>query len=273
MESLPFRELQLKAQQAGKLVFLDRYSSNNAARVRLWVYARQFEDNVLIRFVAHNEQHEPDFLALNPQGKIPVLVLPDGTAVPESGVILQYLEDKFGGSPPLILGSAEERMRMALFIKIHDTYLSTPNCTQPGFTHTQGCMYVPPPIEGVQQPRTMGLAERAAKLCEVNKQLDFIEQMASQLGGPWLCGGSVSLADLTWYPSCVFYAFYLPKIFKWPDFFHGRPYLAAWFAKMSEEYPGAARVKTQLEEALWKKGIDENIIRETEDSNYKWIYP
>merc|ERR1712046_73847 len=120
------------------------------------------------------------------------------------------------------------------------------------------------------QPRSMGRAERAAKLAEMNKQFDVIEEMAAQLGGPWLCGSSMSLADLTWYPSMVFYCFYLPKIFKWPDVFHSRPFLKSWLNKMTEECPGAARVKEQLEKALEKKGIDENIIKETEDTNFKW---
>jgi len=273
MEGVPFDELQAKTRDAGKLVFMDRHSSNNAARVRLWTYVRCLEEQVLIRSVTHVEQHEPAFLALNPHGKIPVLLLPDGTVVPESGVILQYLEDKFSGDAPLVPMTAEDRMKMNLFIKIHDTYLSTPNCTQPGFTHTQGCMYVPPPIEGAAQARSMGRAERAAKLAEMNKQFDVIEEMTAQLQGPWLCGSNMSLADLTWYPSMCFYCFYLPKIFKWLDVFHDRPFLKSWYEKMTEECIGAARVKEQLEKALDKKGIDESIIKETEDTNYKWVYP
>lgn len=273
MQDFSFDELQATAQKASKPIFLDRRSSNNAARIRLWIYLRGLEEQVLIRHVLHAEQHDPGFLALSPLGKIPVLILPDGTAVPESGVILQYLEDKYGGCPKLTFVSAEERMHMNLLVKIHDTYLSTPNCTQPGFTHTQGCMYVPPPLEGVIQPRSMGRAERAAKLREVNKQLDQLEQLAARQGGPWLCGKCISLADLTLYPSICFYNFYLPKVFKWPDTFHGRPCLQAWLAFMGDHCQGASRVREELEEALAGKGVDENIIKETEDTNYKWVYP
>jgi len=273
MDGLPFDELQATAQREGKPVFLDRYSSNNAARVRLWIYTRKLEEQVLVRFVTHSEQRDTGFLALNPFGKIPVLVLPDGNVVPESGVILQYLEDRYGGSPPLTPASAEERMWTALFIKIHDTYVSSPNCTQPGFTHTQGCMYLPPPREGADQARSMERAERAAKLCEINKQLDVIEEMAAKFGGPWLCGSKPSLADLTWFPTFCFFCFYLPQIFRWPDVFYKRPNLKAWFAHVTVELPGAHRVHDQLGEALLKKGIDEDIVKETEDATFKWVYP
>ncbi len=35
----------------------------------------------------------PDFLALNPNGKVPIMVLPDGRVVPESNAILAYLAE------------------------------------------------------------------------------------------------------------------------------------------------------------------------------------
>ena len=36
-------------------------------------------------------------------------------------------------TPPL-----QERAFMNLLIRIHDLYIASPNCTQPGFSHTQG---------------------------------------------------------------------------------------------------------------------------------------
>jgi glutathione S-transferase len=44
------------------------------------------------------EGRRPDFLALNPSGKVPVLQLPDGRALAESNAILAYLAD---GTPYL----------------------------------------------------------------------------------------------------------------------------------------------------------------------------
>ena len=65
----------------------------------------------------------PQYLALNPQGKMPLLVLPSGDALFESEVISQYLLDKFpsGGmeAPP----TPEARARAALLTRVHDIYM------------------------------------------------------------------------------------------------------------------------------------------------------
>lgn len=45
--------------------------------------------------IGKDEQHQPGFLAVNPNGKIPALV-DDGLAIFESGAILIHLAEKFG---------------------------------------------------------------------------------------------------------------------------------------------------------------------------------
>ena len=60
--------------------------------------------------VWQGEQFKPEFTALNPNAKIPVIVDPEGPGgkpftVFESGAILMYLADKFGRSLPA--GAAE----------------------------------------------------------------------------------------------------------------------------------------------------------------------
>src|SRR5262245_52773150 len=46
------------------------------------------------------EQHEPWFVAINPEGQVPVLVH-DGVTITHTTVIGEYLEDAFPDAPPL----------------------------------------------------------------------------------------------------------------------------------------------------------------------------
>ena len=47
---------------------------------------------VLLNYDAH-EETEADFLALNPRGQIPALVLPDGTIITESAAMVLHIAD------------------------------------------------------------------------------------------------------------------------------------------------------------------------------------
>lgn len=61
-----------------------------------------------------------EHLARNPIGKVPVLI--DGTLVlPESDVILNYLEDRFP-NPTLFPGDANQRANTRLLVRLLDTY-------------------------------------------------------------------------------------------------------------------------------------------------------
>jgi glutathione S-transferase len=64
-----------------------------AARVRGAVYAKDLP--VEIVGPPPDWRSSPEFRALSPMGRIPVLVLDDGTAIPESAVIVEYLEDAY----------------------------------------------------------------------------------------------------------------------------------------------------------------------------------
>ena len=65
------------------------------------------------------------YLALNPQGKMPLLVFPDGSSLPESEVIVQYILDKHSKKGPSLLAETPElRAKAALVTRIHDLYIA-----------------------------------------------------------------------------------------------------------------------------------------------------
>ncbi|TAL01569.1 MAG: glutathione S-transferase family protein [Rhodospirillaceae bacterium] len=67
----------------------------------------------------------PEFLKMNPVGKIPVLVTESGNVIPESEAILNYLEDRFP-TPSLRPTDPEQRARVNVAIRMMDTYVMAP---------------------------------------------------------------------------------------------------------------------------------------------------
>ncbi|QRG07005.1 maleylacetoacetate isomerase [Xanthobacter dioxanivorans] len=57
------------------------------------------------------EQFSPAYLALNPTGRVPTLVLDDGTVLIQSPAILEYLDEAFP-RPPLLPASLEGRAQV-----------------------------------------------------------------------------------------------------------------------------------------------------------------
>jgi len=68
------------------------------------------------------EQHEPWFLAINPEGQVPVLDH-DGTLITHSTVINEYLEDAFPGTPPLRPADPVGKARMRFWNKFVDEHV------------------------------------------------------------------------------------------------------------------------------------------------------
>ena len=150
----------------GRIVTIyDRVSSNNAARIKLWLLLRRRVHDVVLAPTTHATQKEEHFKRINPLGKVPAAAVErpgvGGTSpllLAEAAVIVAFLEDchqdelsklpSCGGAlpppssgaalPPMIPGDPESRAHMALVIRVHDLYLTSPNCSQGGpFTHSQ----------------------------------------------------------------------------------------------------------------------------------------
>ena len=76
-----------------------------------------FESKVID--LVKGEHHSPEFLNLNPNGVIPLLILEDGRALYESGTICEYIDEAFAG-PPLRPEDAYGRATMRNWIRHAD---------------------------------------------------------------------------------------------------------------------------------------------------------
>jgi glutathione S-transferase len=104
-----------------KLYSLDL--SPYAARVRISLYAKKLPVEIVAPPASGIKSAE--YLALNPIGKIPVLVLDDGTAIPESETIVEYLEDAFP-DPALRPHGPEAAARVRLISRVAELYVMSP---------------------------------------------------------------------------------------------------------------------------------------------------
>ena len=102
-------------------VYGDLYSGN-CYKVKLALHQLGQRYEWIDIDVLKAETHTPEFLALNPNGKIPLLMLDDGRTLPESNAILNYLAD---GSP-LLPTDRWERAQMLQWM-FFEQYTHEPN--------------------------------------------------------------------------------------------------------------------------------------------------
>jgi glutathione S-transferase len=209
-----------------KLYDLDH--SPFAARVRMAIYAK----GLAIELVPPpGGVRSAEYRAINPQGLVPALALDDGTVLPESEVIVEYLEDRFP-EPPLRPDGAEARARARLLARIADQHLADP--LKQLFEIAKGRA----PAAGA-----------AACAAAVGSALALI---AGSLGGgshaaPYAVGGRLTTADCALVP-LLFFVARAASLFRGAAPFAPHPRLASYWASVADD-PVAARVLGELDAA------------------------
>jgi len=98
--------------------------SSNSDRVKIALAEKNLSwDGIRVR-LANREQKSPEFLKLNPYGKIPVLV-EDGKVLFESCIINEYLDEKYP-NPPLMPKDAYLRGRGRVLVDYALNYAHEP---------------------------------------------------------------------------------------------------------------------------------------------------
>jgi glutathione S-transferase len=161
--------------------------------------------------LAAGEHRKPDFLRLNPFGRVPVLV-DDEVTVYDSTIINEYLEDEYP-EPPLLppVGSSGLRARARLFEDFADT----------SFTPQVGQL-----IAESAKPEAERDHSRIQRLRQsVERVLDYLNR---ELAGQQFLAGEFSVADIGFAPRMLV----LKDL--GVDAAANRPNVDAWLKRMLE---------------------------------------
>lgn len=200
------------------LVFHSFPRSTATQKVRLCQHHKgvRFDDDRLVDLLQF-QQLDPAYLALNPNGQVPTLVV-DGRPITESSIINEFLEDSF---PERTLMPRDPAARAEL--RMWTKYIDTGPTVQIA-TPTYKAWVVP----GVAaHPDRAGLLARVAAVPEAGTRARWrrtvhdsftaedladawqaitvmLTRMERRLAaGPWLCGEHYSLADVETTPIVV----------------------------------------------------------------------
>ncbi|SHN25893.1 glutathione S-transferase [Pseudomonas asturiensis] len=156
------------------------YNSGNCYKIKLMLSLLGSEYQWVPVDILNGETQTPAFLEKNPNGKIPVLELDDGTCLWESNAILNFLADGTAYLP------TEPRLRtQVLQWQFFEQYSHEPSVAVARFIQ----FYLGLPAERMAEYRAMQKSGYRA-LAVMEQQLDRT---------PFLVGDSFSIADIALY--------------------------------------------------------------------------
>ena len=106
------------------LILYDSPPSGNAYKVRLMLAKLGLPHRRVVLDIDRAETRAPDFLAKNPNGRVPALELSDGTVLAESNAILYYLAEDTAYWPNDRLARAQVLQWMFFEQYSHEPYIA-----------------------------------------------------------------------------------------------------------------------------------------------------
>lgn len=187
--------------------------SSCCVKVRFMLNEKGVEWGERLIDLRRGDQLAPEFRALNPKAEVPVLVH-DDVVVPESTVIMEYLEDVFP-DPPLRPADAAGRARMRLWTKWPDegghiaysslafavSHRHQAHDTTPGWVENQ-LLEKPDETRQKRQKDAIDLGFDDPALHNTMKSFDAVVRRmdAALRDHSWLAGDTFTLADIAMIP-------------------------------------------------------------------------
>jgi len=188
--------------------------SSASRRVRLCLAEKGIAYESVPIDMSKQEHHAPAYLAMNPNGVVPALLLDDGRPLHESSTICEYLDD-LQPEPPLRPADPYQRAVMRNFVRWTDEkslphllILNWSIALQPGASQWSDAQLQ-------ERLDRIPTAERRAAWIRIARQpysdeekrtaltqlLVLVGKMEQMLGdGPWLMGERYTLADIAAVP-------------------------------------------------------------------------
>lgn len=199
-----------------------------AARVRLAIYAYDLPVEIAPSGQwLPNYEKSPEYLAINPIGKVPTLVLDDGSALPESGVIVEYLADAFptAGLRP---SDARAAARGRLCAQIIEQYVQMPAG----------------PLFGQLFAQVRDHQKIEACVSSMDEGLSHLDHFLGE-GHT----GSITLQDCALIPFIYFFAERMVAALEMPPIVSRHPKVAAYWARM-QTAPAVEKVLAEMRDAI-----------------------
>jgi glutathione S-transferase len=189
------------------------------------------------------EQHEPWFVAINPEGQVPVLDH-DGVIITHTTVIGEYLEDAFPEAPPLRPADPVGKARMRYWNKFVDEHVMN-YVSIHGWHRMVGVIARSiesdeferlvariPLYEQREKWRTARSGFSEGDLANATRKIEVaVDKVEKQLAQtPWLAGSMYTLADINFYSMC---GMAVQRMFPEMNVEKRAPRLVEWVARMN----------------------------------------
>ena len=167
------------------MILHDYFRSSAAWRVRIVLNLKGLDAERRSQHLRKGEQRSAEYVAVNPQGLLPSLVLDDGTVLTQSLAICEYL-DEIHPDPPLLPSDPIARARIR------------------AFAHVIAC-----DIHPVQNLRVLKALEALGQTPEqtqawarevIDRGLEALETLVADQPGPFAFGEQPTLAEVCLVP-------------------------------------------------------------------------